>query len=245
MIILPAIDIQDGKVVRLKQGRFKEATVYSEDPLAVAKKWISLGAAWLHVVDLDGAKTGTMKNFATIARIARESGVPIEVGGGIRGASDVEKLIGAGVQRLILSTSAVEDPTFLTQTLKRCREHIAISIDCLNGLVAQKGWTKVTQIKGIDFAKNLQGLGLQCLIYTDIKRDGMLEGPNLEGLNEILKAVQISVIASGGISQKGDVEHLLQIARENPNLIGAITGKAIYEGTLDLREAIELCSRNA
>lgn len=240
MIIFPAIDIKDGKVVRLTQGKFDKVTVYSDDPLSFAKQWASLGAEWLHIVDLDGAQTGEMKNLSLITQIAKAVEIPIEVGGGIRTEDDIANLIKAGVKRVILATRVVEDKNFLNKIIKRWPENIAVSVDCVNGFVTQKGWTAVTELKGTDFAKELETLGLKYLIYTDIKRDGMLQGPNLSGLGEILKSVPLSVIASGGVSNLADIKKLRDLNAKN--LIGVITGKAIYEGTLDLKKAIELCS---
>lgn len=242
MIIFPAIDLMDGKVVRLRQGRFDDVTVYSDDPVAVAKKWVNLGATWLHVVDLDGAQTGEMKNFTVLSRIAREAEVPIEVGGGIRTEDDIERLLSAGVARIILATRIVEDKKFSATVFKRWADRVAVSVDCVGRMVTQKGWTKVTELQGVDFARALEKEGLRYLIYTDVRRDGMLQGPNLEGLREILDTVDLSVIASGGISDIADIKNLLALKKKN--LIGVITGKAIYEDTLNFKEAVELCSQN-
>jgi len=240
MIIFPAIDIKDGKVVRLRQGRFDDVTVYSNDPLLFAKKWRGQGAEWLHVVDLDGAKTGEMKNFEIIANIAREVGIPIEVGGGIRTRDDIEGLVKAGVRRVVLGTAVIEDQALLERLLQEFPGQIAVSLDCIDGKVTQKGWTKVTNLKGTDFARQLEGKGLKYLIYTDISRDGMLSGPNVQALKEILKSVKISVIASGGVSNLDDIKRLRSLNAKN--LLGVITGKALYEGTLNLNEAVQLCS---
>jgi len=240
MIIFPAIDINGGKVVRLRQGEFSDVTQYSTDPLSVAQNWVRAGAKWIHIVDLDGALHGEMKNFDIIAQLAKKIPVPIQMGGGVRTEDDIEKLIFAGIKRIILGTRVIEDRPFLKKILARFGDKIAISLDCKDGRLTQKGWTETTKVKGTDFAKELEALGLQCLIYTDIKRDGMLTGPNLEALSEILSTVKIPVIASGGIANIDDIKNLLTI-KPRP-VMGAITGKAIYEGKLDLKEAIVIAS---
>lgn len=242
MMIIPAIDLKDGKVVRLWQGRFDKVTVYSDDPAGMARQWVSLGAQWLHVVDLDGAQGGEIKNIESIRKIVEAVNIPVEMGGGIREREDIERLLTLGVSRVILGTKAVEDRKFLKETLSRWKERIAISLDCSNGIATQRGWTSVSQLKATDFARELQGMGLSCLIYTDIARDGTLTGPNFEGLTAILASVNIPVIASGGVASLEDVRKLCLL--EPQGLKGAIVGKAIYEGQLDLKEAIELCLKS-
>ena len=237
MIIFPAIDIKDSNVVRLLQGKFDEVTEYSSDPLSIAKIWASKGAEWLHVVDLDGAQVGEPKNIDTIINIAQSINIPIETGGGIRNIEDIEKLITGGVERVILGTKAIEDKDFLKEILARWSEKIVISLDCKEGMLAQKGWVEITNIKAIDFVKELESYGTKCIIYTDIARDGMLTGPNFAALGELLDATNIPVIASGGISNIDDIKKLKFM--EEKGILGAITGKAIYEGKLDLKEAIE------
>lgn len=239
MIIFPAIDINGGKVVRLRQGEFADVTEYSQDPLAVAKKWADAGAQWLHIVDLDGALHGKIQNFDIIAKIAHAIPLPIQVGGGIRGEAEIKKLLKAGIQRIILGTRVIQDRAFLKDILKHYGAKIAVSLDCKDGKVTQRGWTETTTIKGVDFARELEAAGLQCLIYTDVKRDGMLTGPNFEALSEILRTVKIPVIASGGIGSLEDIKKLLEI--QPREVLGAITGKAIYDGKLDLKEALALC----
>ncbi len=241
MIIYPAIDIKDGKVVRLRQGKFSDVTEYSSEPVAVARDWVRQGAQWLHLVDLDGALEGQIRNFGAIQNIVKSVPVPVQMGGGIRREDEIEGLLHAGVKRVILGTQIIQNKEFLKNILKRWPENIAVSLDCKDGKVMQRGWTASTDIKGTDLAKELEQGGLQCLIYTDIRRDGMLSGPNLEALSEILNTVKIPVIASGGVSNLDDIKNLMAITPRK--LLGAITGRAIYEGTLDLKKAIDLCAQ--
>jgi len=241
MIILPAIDIKDGKVVRLLQGRFDEVTEYSNDPVAMAQHWESQGAEWLHVVDLNGAFEGKLKNLEIIKKIAKGIKIPIQVGGGIRRNEDILELLTSGVKRVTLGTKVVEDKKFLIGALSLGKDKIAVSLDCSKGMVAQRGWTTISNKKATDFAKELEECGLRCLIYTDIARDGMMTGPNFTGLKEILQAVKIPVIASGGVSNLEDIRKLLEL--EPAGVVGTIIGKAIYEEKIDLKEALLLCSR--
>ncbi len=239
MIIFPAIDIKEGKVVRLVQGRFDKITEYAQDPVTVAKHWEAEGSRWLHVVDLDGAQTGTMRNLFVIQEIARSVKIPIQVGGGIRGETEMHELWKAGVQRVILGTRAVNDRDFLKRILSIGKEKVAVSLDTSKGFVAERGWTNVSKVRASTFAKELQDLGLKCLIFTDIAKDGMLSGPNFKAIEDMLKTVKIPLIASGGVSNLNDIKKLMKL--ESKGLIGAITGKAIYEGKLNLREALKLC----
>lgn len=239
MIILPAIDIRQGRVVRLFKGQFDKITDYGSDPLAMAKHWESLGAPCLHVVDLDGAESGNRINQSIICRIAKEVKIPVETGGGIRSHETIREYLQAGVARVILGTRVVSDREFLKRALADWGEHIAVSIDCSNGFVAQRGWQETSCVKGIDLAREFSAMGLQYIIYTDIARDGTLEGPNISGLLEILDNTTVNVIASGGIKDTGDIRALTTLNRSN--LYGVITGKAIYEGKLDLKQALGLC----
>ena len=241
MIIFPAIDIKDGKVVRLLRGKFTEVTVYSEDPVAMAQKWENKGAQALHVVDLDGAKDGVIKNFEIIADIVKAVKVPVQMGGGIRAKNDVAKLLSAGVSRVIIGTKVIENRKFLRELLMTWRDRIMVSMDCSNGMVAQQGWTNVTDLKATEFAEELESLGLNYMIYTDINRDGTLSGPNFDELKKVLDAVEMKVFASGGVSKIDDIKQLLKY--EPYGLEGVIVGKAIYENKLDLKEAIKACSR--
>ena len=239
MIILPAIDIKDGKVVRLLQGRFDQVTQYGDDPLVMAKHWESLGAKYLHLVDLDGAQSGERKNAEVIKRIAKEVKIPVETGGGIRSRDVVDDYLKSGVARVVLGTRVVQDRAFLVDVLKAWGDRIAVSLDCSNGFIAQRGWVEMSTVKGIDLARDLVAMGLKYFIYTDIARDGAMTGPNIDGLKEMLKLAGVKIIASGGIKDIADIKALL--ALNSPNLYGAITGRAIYEGKLDLAEALMLC----
>jgi phosphoribosylformimino-5-aminoimidazole carboxamide ribotide isomerase len=240
MLIIPAIDLKDGQCVRLQQGRKEAVTIYSGDPSATAKKWESSGAKVLHVVDLDGAFTGSQKNYPRILEIRKSVDMLIEVGGGIRDISTVDRLVSAGINRVIIGTSAIEDIQFVTDACKRFPGKIFIGIDAKDGKVAVKGWEEVSSIEARELATRVEAIGVAGIIYTDISRDGMLTGPNLPALQDMVKTVNIPVIASGGIANIEDIKNLLKIE----NLWGAITGKAIYAGSLDLREAIKTVMSN-
>jgi len=236
MKIYPAIDILGGKAVRLKQGRKAEATIYG-DPLEMATKWVSKGAEWLHVVDLDGAFLGKLKNLELLREMA--AAVPnakIQVGGGIRSMSVVDSLLDAGLQRVVLGTAAVQDPGFVKQALTMQPHNIAVGIDVLDGSVQVSGWTKDSYLRAISLAKKLQDLGARLVIYTDISRDGVLEGPNVEATKEMLETTELSVIASGGVSSIDDVRHLAEL--DHWRLDGVIIGKALYEGRIEFEEAL-------
>jgi len=248
VIIFPAIDIKNGKVVRLSQGKFDDVTVYSDDPIEVAKGWEKQGAEWLHIVDLDGAQTGNLKNFEIIRTLSNSINIPIQLGGGIRNESLIAMLLEekkgstrARIDRVIMGTSAIEDQPFLQRMIKKWGVKIGISLDCSNGYIASRGWSVVTKIKAMDIAKKLEEMGLQYLVYTDISKDGMLTGPNLEGIKEILNTVRIPVIVSGGVSNLDDIKKLKALTSKG--LEGIIVGKALYEGRLDLKEAIRICSQ--
>ncbi len=240
MILFPAIDLKGGKVVRLLQGRFDDVTQYSTNPVTVAQKWESLGAQWLHLVDLDGAQTGQMNNMEWIFNIAHSVKIPVQVGGGVRSEEAIAKLLEGGVARVILGTRVVEDENFLSGVLAKWPDQIAVSLDHSGGYVVTRGWAVMSPWPLLDFARKLEGLGLRYLISTNIAVDGMLKGPDFNGMSELLNAVKIPVIASGGISSISDIKTFLDM--KAPNLLGAITGKAIYEGKLDFSEAVKLCS---
>jgi phosphoribosylformimino-5-aminoimidazole carboxamide ribotide isomerase len=244
MIIFPAIDIKEGKVVRLVQGQFDRVTEYSQDPVKVAEHWKAQGAQWLHVVDLDGARTGQMTNAVIIKKIASTVGIPIQVGGGVRSLEIIKDLFENNVARVILGTKAFEDQEFLKTALKTWPENIVVSLDCSNEYVMKNGWVVASDVLVWDFIEILKKFGLKYLVYTDVSRDGMLSGPNSFMLRQILASVEgIKLIASGGVSSIEDIKNLCRINKEfNGRLFGVITGKAIYEGKLNLKEAISLCS---
>jgi phosphoribosylformimino-5-aminoimidazole carboxamide ribotide isomerase len=236
MLIIPAIDLKDGGCVRLQQGKKEAVTVYSKDPVLTAKRWESCGARLLHVVDLDGAFTGSQKNLESILRIRRHVKMAMEVGGGIREMITVEELISAGIDRVIIGTSAIEDSAFVVKACSKFPGKIFVGIDAKDGKVAVRGWEEVSTIGAKELAKRVETVGVSGIIYTDISRDGMLTGPNVAAQEEMVATVNVPVIASGGIATIEDVKSLLGIK----GLWGAITGKAIYSGSLDLKEAIEL-----
>jgi phosphoribosylformimino-5-aminoimidazole carboxamide ribotide isomerase len=236
MFIIPAIDLKDGMCVRLQQGKKDAVTVYSDDPAATAREWESCGAKVLHVVDLDGAFSGKQKNFESILKIRESVGMTVEVGGGIRVIETVDKLISAGIDRIIIATSAIETPDFVSEACGKYPGKVLVGIDAKDGKVAVKGWEEVSSIASGELARRVESVGVAGIIYTDIARDGMLSGPNVAAMREMVGAVGIPVIASGGIATIEDVRQLLGIA----NLWGAITGKAIYSGSLDLKEALAL-----
>lgn len=241
MFIIPAIDLKDGQCVRLQQGRKDAVTVYSGDPVATARKWEDCGAKVLHVVDLDGAFSGKQKNLEQILRIRKKVKMTMEVGGGIRIIQTVDQLVSAGVDRVILGTAAIEDPSFMTEACNRFPGRILIGIDAKDGKVAVRGWESVSSIDALELARRVETVGAAGIIYTDISRDGMLTGPNIPAQQEMVGAVRIPVIASGGIATIDDISNLLAIK----GLWGAITGKAIYAGSLDLRQAIKLSAEAA
>ena len=238
MIIFPAIDIKNRKVVRLSQGKFDQSIEYSDDPVLIAKQWKSLGAKWLHIIDLDGAKDGKVKNLDIIIDIAKTVGIHVQTGGGIRTEKEIGTLIDAGISRVILGTKILEDHNFIKEVTSKWPGKIAVSLDCSNGFVAQKGWTETSDIKATELVKELEAFQISCFIYTDIAKDGMLSGPNWNGLNEILLSTKIPIIASGGISSIDDIKKL--VSWGSNNLMGAIIGKAIYEGKIKLDEANSL-----
>ncbi len=236
MIVIPAIDLKDGKCVRLLQGKREEVTVYSDDPVSMARHWVDLGARLLHVVDLDGAFTGEQKNFDKIKEIRRSIHIPVEVGGGIRDVPRIEMLVGIGIDRVIIGTSAVKDPDMISKACDRFPGKVFAGIDARDGKVAVKGWVETTEYDAVEFAKKMEDAGIAGIIYTDISRDGMLTGPNISAMEKMVKEVRVPVIASGGVSNIDDIRNLMQIK----NLWGVITGKALYSGALDLRAAIEI-----
>jgi phosphoribosylformimino-5-aminoimidazole carboxamide ribotide isomerase len=239
MFIIPAIDLKEGQCVRLQQGRKDAVTVYSDDPAATARKWESCGARILHVVDLDGAFAGEQKNLESILGIRKSVRMTIEVGGGIRDMAAADRLLSAGVDRIIIGTSALEDSAFVVEACRRFPGKVYVGIDAKDGKVAVRGWESVSSVDAKELAKKVETAGVSGIIYTDISRDGMLTGPNVAAQQEMVNTVKIPVIASGGIATIEDIRNLLTIK----NLWGAITGKAIYSGSLDLGEAIKLSEK--
>jgi phosphoribosylformimino-5-aminoimidazole carboxamide ribotide isomerase len=239
MLVIPAIDLKNGLCVRLLQGKKEDSTVYSDDPVATALKWQSMGARLLHVVDLDGAFTGNQQNLESILRIRRAVSMDIEVGGGIRTMARIDHLLSEGINRVILGTVAIENPDLVKTACDRYPGRIIVGIDAKDGAVAVKGWVEVTSVDAGDLAVRMQDLGVAGIIYTDISTDGMLTGPNMEAVKAMVKGIGIPVIASGGISSLDDIRKLAAI----PKLWGAITGKALYAGTMDLREAIKIAEQ--
>jgi len=242
MIIIPAIDLVQGQCVRLFQGKKEAVTTYSNDPEAVAKRWESFGAELIHIVDLDGAFTGSQVNLDAIGKIRKSVKIPLQVGGGIRNVESITKLFSLGVGRVIIGTAAIDDPDFVKYSCSRYPGRILIGIDAKGGMVAIKGWEEVTSLDAREFAERSVVTGAAGIIYTDIARDGTLSGPNVEAIRRMVKSTSVPVIAAGGVSNIGDIKNLMEIE----NLWGVITGKAIYAGTLDLREAIKIVQiRNA
>jgi len=240
MQIIPAIDIRKGKCVRLIMGDVRDETVYSKEPVEVAKLWQVKGARMIHVVDLDGALTGKPKNSEIILKIAKALRVNIEVGGGLREEEDIKKYMKAEVRRVILSTSAIASEEFLKNMLEEYKEKIIVGVDAKDGYVAAKGWKDITGVKVLDFIKKLEGMGVKRIIYTDIRRDGVMKGPNIKGVITILRNTKMKVIVSGGVSRLKNIERLMEIEKKYDNLEGIIIGKALYTGDIDLKEAIKL-----
>lgn len=238
MIVIPAIDIRGGKCVRLLQGDFDRTTVYSDDPAYMAKKWQEKGAARIHVVDLDGSRTGCPQNRDVIKRIVREIDVPLQVGGGIRDIETVSDYIEMGVGYIIVGTVALKNRDFVIEACKRFNDSLILGIDARDGKVAVEGWTESTILTPFEVARSYEEYGLAAIVYTDIGRDGMETGVNIEATKELAESVNIPIIASGGLSGIGDIERLIDV--EDSGIIGVITGKALYEGTLNLEEAVEI-----
>lgn len=236
MLVIPAIDLKDGQCVRLLQGRKDAVTSYSNDPASTAKRWESCGAKLLHVVDLDGAFTGSQKNFEAIKKIRAAVAMDIEVGGGIRDIKKVNELVGIGINRIILGTAVIENPALLEESVRNYPGKIIVGIDAKDGKAAVKGWVEITSVDTKKLARDVEKNGASGIIYTDISRDGMLTGPNIQAMREMVDTVNIPVIASGGVSSMEDIMALKAIK----NLWGVITGKAIYSGAVDLKEAIKI-----
>lgn len=232
MKIYPAIDLKDGKCVRLRQGRADEVTVYSSDPVVMARQWADAGGDWLHVVDLDGAFSGHPVHHEVVRAIAAAIPIPVELGGGLRTDDDIQKMLDAGVRRVVLGTRACADPAALAALVRTFGDRVAVGIDARNGKVQVKGWVETTDTLAVDLAKRVSDLGVGTIIYTDTATDGMMTGPNIEGVRILCQAVKANVIASGGISTCQDIAALA--ALKLSNLDGVIVGKALYEGAVTI-----------
>jgi phosphoribosylformimino-5-aminoimidazole carboxamide ribotide isomerase len=243
MLIIPAIDLKDGRCVRLKQGDMNDATVFSDDPGAMAAQWVKAGARRLHVIDLNGAAAGKPKNESAIKAIVAAVGgsIPIQLGGGIRDLDTIERYIDSGVSYVIIGTAAVKTPGFLHDACTAFTGHVMVALDAKNGKVAVDGWSKMTGHDVIDLAKKFEEYGSEAIIYTDIGRDGMLSGVNIEATVELARQLTVPVIASGGITDLEDVKALCKV--ESEGIIGAITGRAVYQGTLDFAAAQKLADK--
>jgi len=232
--IYPAIDLKDGKCVRLRQGRADAVTVYSDDPVAMARHWADAGGDWLHVVDLDGAFAGHPVHQELVQAIAAAIPIPVEFGGGLRTDEDIRSMLDAGVRRVVLGTRACADPDALAALVAVFGDRLAVGIDARNGKVQVKGWVETTDTLAVDLARRVSAVGVKTIIYTDTATDGMLTGPNLEGVRSLCRAVQAKVIASGGISTCADIAALAGL--NLPNLDGVIVGKALYEGAVTISD---------
>ena len=237
--IFPAIDIVDGKCVRLYQGDYSKEKIYNSDPLDQALQFQENGAQWVHIVDLDAARSGDLKNQTIIASIAQSVDIPIQVGGGIRSVEAAQTLFDAGVARVVLGTAAVEQPELL-EVLANKGFRIAVGIDGKDGYVATRGWQVATELKVAELASRFESSGAETAIVTEIQRDGTLEGPDLQGLSELLAETSLPIIASGGLSSLQDLKDLIQLENAGRQLSGVITGKALYEGKMELPEALDI-----
>jgi phosphoribosylformimino-5-aminoimidazole carboxamide ribotide isomerase len=236
MDVIPAIDILDGRCVRLYQGDYQQSEVFGEDPVEVAQRWYSQGAKYLHVVDLDGAKEGKPKNLKVIEAIARSIPMRVQMGGGLRDRESIISVLRSGVSRVILGTAAVENSQLIADICAEFPEQIMIGIDARDGKVATRGWLTTSDVMAVDLAKRMTEVGVAGIIYTDIHRDGTMQGPNIEALRQLAENVNVPVIASGGVSSITDLLNLVSL--ESVGVTGAIVGKAIYTGDIQLREAI-------
>lgn len=240
MLIIPAIDLKDGACVRLRQGRMDDSTVFSDDPVAMAARWVDAGARRLHLVDLNGAFAGTPVNGGVVKAIAEAfPDLPVQIGGGIRDLQTIEAYLKAGVKYLIIGTKAVKEPAFVAEACKAFPGTIIVGLDAKNGLVATDGWAEVSTVKATELAKRFEQDGVSSIVYTDIDRDGMMQGVNVEATVAMAQASSIPVIASGGITNMDDIKNLQAVAHKG--ILGAITGRAIYEGTLDVAQAQAWC----
>ena len=238
MIIFPAIDIKDGRCVRLTQGKFDQVSIYNDNPAEVARLWESMGAQYIHLVDLDGAKDGSPASRDMVKSVIDAVDIPVQVGGGIRSLERADQLIELGARRIILGTAAVNDRELTQAVAERYPGRTAVSVDAVNGMAAVNGWAKVSDTDVLDICTFMQEIGINTLIYTDILMDGMLKGPNFGEYERLMRETSLDIIASGGVTTKEDIERLAQMG-----IYGAIVGKALYDEKIDLKEAI-ICSRN-
>lgn len=239
MLLIPAIDLKDGKCVRLRQGRMEDSTVFSDDPVAMAGRWVEAGARRLHLVDLNGAFAGQPVNAQVVRRIAEAfPDVPIQVGGGIREEETVETYLDAGVEFVIIGTKAVQDPHFVSDLCIAYAGHIIVGLDAKDGRVAVNGWSKLSKHNVIDLAQIFERYGVEAIVYTDISRDGMMQGVNVDATVRLAQAISIPVIASGGVSTLDDVRALCAVEKEG--IMGAIIGRALYDGAIDLAAAQQI-----
>jgi phosphoribosylformimino-5-aminoimidazole carboxamide ribotide isomerase len=244
MQIIPAIDLKDGQCVRLRKGVMEDSTVFSSDPVAVARQWVEQGARRLHLVDLNGAFAGKPVNGEVVTAIAKAfPELPIQIGGGIRSAETIRHYLDAGVSYVIIGTKAVKEPQFVTDMCREFPGTIIVGLDAKNGFVATDGWAEVSSVKATELAKRFEADGVSSIVYTDIDRDGMMQGVNVDATVAMAKASSLPIIASGGITNLDDIKALLARANEGAGICGAITGRAIYEGTLDLAAAQQLCDQ--
>jgi phosphoribosylformimino-5-aminoimidazole carboxamide ribotide isomerase len=239
MIVIPAVDIKNGKCVRLVQGRMDAETIFSDDPVAMALKWDDAGSEVIHVIDLDGAVKKHPRNFDSILQIVKQVSAFVQVGGGIRTLDTIEMYLTNGVHRVIIGTEAIRNPGLVKAACRSFPDQIVVGIDARNGLVAIEGWTETTQTKAVDLAKRFEDSGVAAINFTDIHRDGMQTGPNIAETKRLAQAVSVPVVASGGVSTLQDIKNLLPL--EPFGVTGVITGKALYSGTLNLQEAISVC----
>ena len=240
MIVFPAIDLKDGRCVRLRQGAMDDATVYNDDPAAQARSFEEAGARWLHVVDLDGAVSGQPKNASAVAAILKSVSMPVQLGGGIRDRARIESWLEAGVRRVVLGTAAIANPDLVREAARAHPGRIIVGIDARKGMVAVDGWTRATETTARELADALAGAGVAAIVYTDIDRDGVLGGPNIEATVALAKGLPVPVIASGGVSTIDDITALR--AREKDGIAGVIVGRAIYDGRVDLKRALALAA---
>jgi phosphoribosylformimino-5-aminoimidazole carboxamide ribotide isomerase len=243
LIVIPAVDLKDGRCVRLSQGRMEQETVYSEHPVQMAQHWESKGAERIHVVDLNGAVAGKPFHQSLIKEMVQSLRIPIEVGGGIRDFDTIENYLSFGVRWVILGTAAFNNRPFIEKVCHRFPERVILGIDAKGGKVAIQGWNEVVSLEAIDLAKQVEGMGLSAIIFTDIEKDGMSTGLNFESTQKLSRSTSIPVIASGGVSQIEDIEHLLEL--EPDGVIGVIVGRALYTGSVDLEEAIRITKFHA